>query len=341
MVGPGRQPFIIAEMSGNHNQSLERALHIVDAVAEAGAHAIKLQTYTADTMTLDIAAGDFMVAEANSLWRGKSLYQLYQEAFTPWEWHAPIMERARSHGLLAFSSPFDLTAVEFLENLEVPCYKIASFEIGDLRLIRRAAATRKPLIISTGMATDTEVRDAVGAARGAGCSELLLLKCTSSYPADASESNLLTIPDLRSAHGCLVGLSDHTLGIGAAVASVALGAVAIEKHVTLRRAEGGVDAGFSLEPGELKALVAETDSAWRALGRVHYGPTASEEGSLRFRRSLYVVKDVAKGDAFTEQNVRAIRPGFGLAPKHLDRILGRRARLDIARGTALRDDLVE
>ena len=339
-VGPDHPPLVIAEMSGNHNGSLDRALAIVDAVADAGAQALKLQTYTADTMTLDLAEREFVIDDPGSLWAGRTLYDLYREAHTPWAWHGPIFERARARGLVAFSTPFDATAVEFLESLEVPCYKIASFENVDLPLIRRVAATGKPLIISTGLATLAEIAEAVAAARDAGCRDLVLLKCTSAYPASPADSDLRTIPHLRAAFGCEVGLSDHTLGVGAALASIALGATVIEKHVTLRRADGGVDSAFSLEPQELKQLVEDAERARLALGCVRYGPRAGEIGSLRFRRSLYVVRAVRRGEPFTRENVRAIRPGLGLAPKHIEQVLGRCAARDIAAGTALAWDLV-
>lgn len=339
-IGLDHPPFVIAEMSGNHNGSLDRALAIVDAIADAGAQALKLQTYTADTMTLDLAEREFLIDDPESLWAGRTLYDLYREAHTPWDWHAPIFERARARGLVAFSTPFDATAVDFLESLDVPCYKIASFENVDLPLIRRVAATGKPLIVSTGLATLAEIAEAVAAARDAGCRDLVLLKCTSAYPASPADSHLQTIPHLRAAFGCEVGLSDHTLGNGAALASIALGATVIEKHVTLRRADGGVDSAFSLEPQELKQLVEDGGRARLALGSVHYGPSANEVNSLRFRRSLYVVRDVRAGEELTRENVRAIRPGLGLPPKHFERVLGRRASRDIAAGTALAWDLI-
>jgi pseudaminic acid synthase len=340
-VGAGHAPLVIAEMSGNHNQSLDRALAIVDAAAAAGAHALKLQTYTADTMTLDLARGEFSVQDEQSLWSGKSLYKLYQEAYTPWEWHAPIFERARAHGMMAFSSPFDESAVDFLEKLGAPCYKIASFENTDLPLIRKVASTGKPMIISTGMASEAELDETVRAARAAGCRDLVLLKCTSTYPATPEDTNIITIPDMRARFGCDVGLSDHTMGIGVAVASIALGACVIEKHFTLRRADGGVDSAFSLEPAELKSLVEEIDRAWRALGAVRYGPTDKEKSSLAFRRSLYITQDLKAGDVLTKDNVRAIRPGLGLPPKHFDAVLGRRVRADTPRGTPLKLELLE
>jgi len=339
-VGGGAAPLIIAEMSGNHNQSLERALQIVDAAAAAGAHALKIQTYTADTMTLDLSEREFRIDDDESLWSGKSLYQLYQEAYTPWEWHAPIFERARRHGMIGFSSPFDESAVDFLEGLGVPCYKIASFENTDIPLIRKVAATGRPMIISTGMATIEELDESVAAARKAGARDIVLLKCTSTYPATPEDTNILTIPDMRSRFDCEVGLSDHTMGIGVAVASVALGACAVEKHFTLRRADGGVDSAFSLEPEELKSLVVESVRAWQSLGAVRYGATEKEKKSLAFRRSLYVVQDLKAGEVLTRHNVRAIRPGLGLPPKHLDSVLGKKITRDARRGTPLTSDLV-
>ncbi len=339
-VGREHAPFVIAEMSGNHNGSLERALEIVDAIAATGAHALKLQTYTADTMTLDCDHPDFVIGEADSLWHGRKLYDLYDEAHTPWDWHRPIFERAKSHGMLAFSTPFDDTAVDFLDELGVPCFKIASFENADLPLIRKAASKGKPLIISTGMATLAAMGEAVEVARSAGAADVILLKCTSTYPASPADSHLLTIPHMREAFGCEVGISDHTLGIGAAIAAVSLGGTVIEKHVTLQRADGGVDSAFSLEPPELKMLVEESERARQSLGRVHYGPSNKEKAALKYRRSLYVVADIKAGEQFSAQNVRAIRPGFGLAPKHYDAVIGRRAARDIARGTALSWDLL-
>ncbi|MCL2655847.1 MAG: pseudaminic acid synthase [Betaproteobacteria bacterium] len=334
-VGRAKPPLLIAEMSGNHNGSLEHALEIVDAIAATGAQALKLQTYTADTMTLDCDMPGFVIDDADSLWAGRRLYDLYREAHTPWEWHAPIFERARKHGMLAFSTPFDATAIDFLEELDVPCYKIASFENIDLPLIRKAASKGKPLIISTGLASLREIAEAVETARGAGCRDLVLLKCSSTYPASPADSHLLTLPHLRETFGCEVGLSDHTLGLGVAIGSVALGATVIEKHVTLRRADGGVDSAFSLEPHEVRQLVEETERVWQALGQVHYGPSGRERPSLQYRRSLYVVKDIAEGEAFTPENVRAIRPGFGLEPRHFDALMGRRAAQAITRGTPL------
>ncbi len=339
-IGRESSPFIIAEMSGNHNQSLERALAIVDAIADSGAHALKLQTYTADTMTIDFSEREFFIDDPKSLWKGNSLYKLYQEAYTPWEWHEVLFSRARARGLIAFSTPFDPTAVDFLESLDVPAYKIASFENIDLPLIRKVAATGKPMIISTGMATLAEIDEAVRAAREGGCKQLVLLKCTSSYPASPASSNLVSIPYLRALFNCEVGLSDHTLGIGAAIASVALGATVIEKHVTLSREEGGVDAAFSLEPEELKQLVVETATARAALGTIQIGPTEEERGSLVFRRSLYICEDLEAGDRLTAQNLRAIRPGFGLPPKFINHLIGKKVITSVSRGSPMNWDLI-
>ena len=334
-IGCVHPPFIIAEMSGNHNQSLERALEIVEATAKSGAHALKLQTYTPDTMTLDLDEREFHISDPNSLWAGNSLYKLYDEAYTPWEWHKPIFDRARELGIIAFSTPFDETAVDLLESLEVPCYKIASFENTDLPLIRRVAATGKPMIISTGMASIAELDETVRAAREAGCKDLILLKCTSTYPATADNTNILTIPHMRELFDCEVGLSDHTMGLGVSVASVALGATVIEKHFTLNRADGGVDSTFSMEPAEMGQLVIETERAWQALGQVSYGATEVEKKSIVFRRSLYVVQDLKSGDVLTKDNVRAIRPGLGLPTKYLKVVLGKTVNQDVRRGTPL------
>ena len=334
-IGLGQRPYLIAEMSGNHNQSLDRALEIVDAAAAHGADAVKLQTYTAATMTLDLASPGFVIEDPASLWTGRRLYDLYEEAHTPWDWHWPIIERATAHGLHCFSTPFDNSAVEFLESLQIPAYKIASFEIVDLPLIRRVAATGKPMIVSTGMATAGEIADAVGAAREGGCDDLVLLKCTSTYPATADNSNVLTIPHMRELFGCEVGLSDHTMGCGVAIAATALGATVIEKHFTLRRADGGVDSAFSMEPAELRQLRAETERAWQARGAVSYGPIAAELKSLAFRRSLYIAADLKAGEVLTRENLRCVRPGFGLPPKHLDDLLGLRVARDVAAGTPM------
>jgi pseudaminic acid synthase len=339
-IGAGGPPFIIAEMSGNHNQSLERALEIVEAAARTGAHALKIQTYTPDTMTLDLDEGEFHIEDPKSLWNGSSLYKLYSQAFTPWEWHKPIFDRARALGIAAFSTPFDETAVDFLESLDAPCYKIASFENTDLPLIRRVAATGKPMIISTGMASIAELDDTVRAAREAGCKDLVLLKCTSTYPATADNTNILTIPHMRELFSCEVGLSDHTMGLGVSVASVALGASVIEKHFTLNRADGGVDSAFSMEPAEMAQLVVESERAWKALGQVSYGATEAEKKSVVFRRSLYVVKDLKAGDVLTKENIKSIRPGLGLPTKYLDIVLGRRLKQDAKRGTSVNWELL-
>lgn len=335
IVGANRPPLIIAEMSGNHNGSLDRALDLVGVAAAAGAHALKLQTYTPDTMTIDLAEREFFIADPDSLWQGESLYALYAKAMTPWEWHKPIFDKCRALGMLGFSSPFDATAVDFLEALDVPCHKIASFEIVDLPLVRKVAATGKPVIISTGMATIVEIAEAVDAARGAGCADLILLKCTSSYPAPPEDSNLANIAHLQEMFGCHIGFSDHTLGIGVAVAAATLGAVAIEKHFTLSRDDGGVDSAFSSEPDELSAMVRETARAAVARGVVRYGPNEADRRSLQFRRTLYVVEDMAAGDVLTAQNLRAIRPGLGLPTKFIDQLIGRRVGRDVARGTAM------
>ncbi|MCS5698065.1 pseudaminic acid synthase [Cyanobium sp. FGCU-52] len=339
-VGAGHPPFVIAEMSGNHNQSLERALRIVDAAAAAGAHALKLQTYTADSITLDVRGGTFEITDSASLWSGQNLHDLYAKAATPWDWHAMIMERANQHGMLCFSSPFDEAAVDFLEDLDVPAYKIASFENSHLPLIRKAAKTGKPLIISTGLATLGELEEAVTAAREAGCANLILLKCTSSYPASPENTNIHTIPHLAELFQCTVGLSDHTRGIGVSIAAVALGARVIEKHFCLSRDEGGVDSAFSLEPAELKQLVQETERAWQGLGEVFYGPTDAEQASLGFRRSLYIARDIPAGTILDPENLRIVRPGYGLHPRHYETMLGRRVNRDISKGTPLSLDLV-
>jgi pseudaminic acid synthase len=339
-IGRDHPPFIIAEMSGNHNQSLDRALEIVEAAANTGAHALKLQTYTADTMTIDVDAPGFRIRDPSSLWHGKTLYELYEEAHTPWEWHEPIFERARTLGMIPFSSPFDETAVDFLETLDAACYKIASFENTDIALIRKVAATGKPLIISAGMASVAELDNSVRAAREAGAQDIVLLKCTSAYPSTPAAANVATIPHMRELFGCEVGLSDHTIGIGVSVAGIVLGATVIEKHFTLRRADGGVDSAFSMEPEEMTALATETKRAWQSVGRVTYGASKEDEKSKAFRRSLYIVEDVKEGDELTVRNVRAIRPGFGLPPGELSRVKGRRIVRDAKRGTPLTWDLI-
>lgn len=339
-IGENQPPFIIAEMSGNHNQSLERALHIVEEAARAGAHALKLQTYTPDTITLNVNSGDFYISDNESLWEGKSLYELYGEAYTPWEWHEPIFNKCRELGMIPFSSPFDESAVDFLETLDAPMYKIASFENNHLPLIEKVAQTGKPMIISTGMASVAELDDTVRAARQAGCEELVLLKCTSTYPATPEDTNINTIPHMRELFQCQVGLSDHTMGIGVATASVSLGVTVIEKHFTVSRADGGVDADFSMEPGEMSMLVNETKRAQQALGKVTYGPTDREKSSLKFRRSIYVAEDIKEGEIFTEKNLKIVRPGYGLEPKFLRELINKRAKQNLNSGTPLKWSMI-
>lgn len=338
-IGTGAPPYVIAELSGNHNGDIERALRIVEVAKAAGADAVKLQTYTADTLTIDAPQDDFRVK--GGLWDGHRLYELYAWAHTPWEWHEALFAKGRELGITVFSTPFDATALALLENLDAPAYKIASFEAVDLALIERVARTGKPMIISTGMATLAEIGEAVAAARKGGCKDLALLHCVSGYPTPAEEANLRTLVDLGARFDVVAGLSDHTLGVGVAIAATALGAALIEKHVTLDRAEGGPDAAFSLEPDELEALCEGCHTAWSALGRAGYERKPSEAGSMVFRRSLYVVADVAQGEPLTAANVRSIRPGYGLAPKHLAEVLGRRARRALPRGTALDWSMLE
>lgn len=340
-IGFNQRPFIIAEMSGNHNQSLERALEIVEAAAKSGAHALKIQTYTADTLTLNVESDDFLIKDDESLWKSRKLHDLYNEAYTPWEWHEPIFNRAKELGMVAFSTPFDDSAVDFLETLDVPLYKIASFENTDLPLIKKVAATGKPMIVSTGMANAAELDELVRTAKENGCKDLILLKCTSTYPATPENTNIATIPHMRELFDVQVGLSDHTMGTGVAVAAIALGATVIEKHFTLSRADGGVDAAFSMEPAEMKALVEETERAWQAIGKVTYGPTEKEKASLKFRRSIYVAKDIQAGESFTEENIRIVRPGYGLEPKYYPNLLGKVAKKSYKLGTPITfDDLI-
>jgi pseudaminic acid synthase len=326
-------PIVIAEMSGNHNQSLDRALAIVDKAAAAGAHAFKIQTYTADTMTLDLSTGEFYIRDPKSLWKSNSLYNLYKQAYTPWEWHKAIFDRCKKNGMIGFSSPFDATAVDFLESLNVSVYKIASFENIDIPLIRKVAATGKPMIISTGMATIAELDEAVRGARSGGCKDLTLLKCTSAYPCPEDEVNLASLPHLKSLFNCPVGLSDHTIGIGVSLGAVALGATVLERHFTLARADGGVDSAFSLEPAELSMLVEESRKVALGVGQVAYGPTEREKKSLQYRRSLYITRDIRKGDRLSSANVRAIRPGLGLSPKYMDMVLGKTVSRNAKKGT--------
>lgn len=339
-IGENHPPFVIAEMSGNHNQSLERALAIVDAAALTGAHALKIQTYTPDTMTLDVSENEFYISDPKSLWKGKNLYELYGEAMTPWEWHKPIKERCEKHGMLFFSTPFDFTAVDFLEELGVDFYKIASFENTDLPLIKKVAKTGKPVIISTGMANVAELYEMVEAARSAGCKDLILLKCTSAYPATPKDANLNTIPNMRELLDVQVGLSDHTMGIGVAIASIALGATVIEKHFTLDRSEGGVDSAFSMEPAEFKLLVEESKKAWESLGSVCYERGESETKSLVFRRTLYIAEDIKAGEVLNEKNLRAVRPGKGLPPKYMEHFMGKRVTRDLKKGTPVHWDIL-
>ncbi len=339
-IGKDNSPFIIAEMSGNHNQSLDRALEIVKAAAKSGAHALKLQTYTADTMTLNVNSGDFYINDPKSLWNGNSLHKLYQKAYTPWEWHKSIFDKCKQLGLICFSTPFDETAVDFLEKLNVPCYKIASFENNHLPLIKKVAQTGKPIILSTGMASVSELEDAVSTIRQTGNEQIILLKCTSAYPATSADANIITIPHMRDLFNCQVGLSDHTLGIGVSVASVVLGATVIEKHFTLNREDGGVDSAFSLEPNDMNNLVVESERAWKSLGRITYGSTKNEKKSMQFRRSIYIANDVKKGEILTRENLRVVRPGFGLAPKYFEEILGRKVSCNIKKGTSIKWDMV-
>ncbi len=341
LVGPDHKPMVIAEMSGNHNQSLDRAMSIIDAAAKAGAHAIKLQTYTPDTMTIDHHGGLFTIDDKDSLWTGRNLYDLYEEAHTPWDWHKPLFDHAKKQGLEIFSTPFDSTAVDFLEDLGVDAYKVASFENTDLPLLRHVAQTGKPVIMSTGLASISDLDDAVNTLRKNGCKDLILLKCSSSYPASPKNTDLLTIPHMSQLFQCQVGLSDHTGGIGAAIGAVALGATVVEKHFTLSRADGGVDAAFSLEPDELKSLVIESERVFQALGKVNYGVQEVEKKSLRFKRSIYVVKDIAVGEKLTHENIRIIRPGDGLKSKFMDEVIGRMAAKELHRGTPMSWDLIK
>jgi pseudaminic acid synthase len=339
-IGLKQPPSIVAEMSGNHNHSIERALQIVEAAGNAGAQMLKLQTYTPDTITLDLDKDEFVISDPESLWVNRSLYSLYKEACTPWKWHKPIMSRANELGMVCFSSVFDESSVDFLEDLEVPAYKIASQECVHHPLIRKVASTGKPIVMSTGMATLSEIDEAVNLIRKTGSSEILLMKCTSSYPANPENSNVLTIPYLKKVFGCEVGLSDHTAGIGAAVAAVAHGATMIEKHFTLSRADGGVDSAFSLEPLEMRHLVEETKRAWQSLGEVFFGPTEAEIPSLSGRRSLYISQDMRSGEQFNMENLRVIRPNQGLSPKYHDVVLGRTVNKDVTKGTPLSWELI-
>jgi pseudaminic acid synthase len=338
IIGKTTKPFVIAEMSGNHNQSLDRALAIVDAAADAGAHALKLQTYTADTITMK---GVHTIEDKNSLWNGQELHDLYNMAYTPWEWHEPIFKRAKEKGMVAFSSPFDETAVDFLETLNVPAYKIASFENTHHPLLKKVAATGKPVIVSTGVSNMEDIIESIEVLKKAGCKDIILLKCTSTYPASPENTNLMTIPDMYDKYNCIIGLSDHTMGIGVSLAAVALGAKVIEKHFTLKRSEGGVDSEFSIEPDELKALVTESERAFLALGKIQYGIQKAEQNSSFFKRSIYVSKEIKKGEIFSLTNLKIIRPANGIAPKHWENILGKIAKVDIKSGTPMNWELIE
>ena len=338
-IGPDQPPYVIAEMSANHNGSLDRALAIIEAAHKAGAQAVKLQSYRADTITIDHDGPEFIVH--GGLWDGYRLYDLYEKAAMPWEWHEPLFKRGKELGIAIFSSPFDATAVELLERLEAPAYKIASLELCDIPLIERVAKTGKPIVMSTGASELDEVKEAVAAARAAGARELVLLHCTSGYPTPTRDSNLKTIPDLAQMFDAVIGLSDHTMGTAVPVAAVALGAAVIEKHVTLRRADGGVDSAFSLEPEELERMVADVNAAWEAKGKVFYGLAESERASRKFRRSLYVVQDLVAGQVIGMEHVRSIRPGLGLPPKHLKDVVGKRATRDVKRGTPLDWSMVD
>lgn len=340
-IGDQHKPFVIAEMSGNHKGSLERALEIVEMARQAGVDALKLQTFVPDAMTLDMDDDSFVVQNKKSLWYGRSLHSLYTEAQTPWEWHKKIFERCKQLGLICFSTPFHAAAVDFLEELETPCYKIASFENTDLALIRKTANTKKPLLISTGMATFDELEDALNAAREEGCKDIVLMKCTSSYPADPADMHLRTIPYLKERFGVPVGLSDHSLGIGVAVASIACGASVIEKHFTVNRKDGGVDAAFSMDESDMKSLTDEVTRAWLALGTVQNGPTEAEKSSLIFRRSLFIVKDLKAGECLTNANMKALRPGLGISPKYFESLFGKRVAKNVGKGTPVTWDLIE
>lgn len=340
IVGRDNKPFIIAEMSGNHNQSLEKAMAIIKTAAEAGADAIKLQTYTPDSLTINYTGGLFDITDKNSLWCGRNLYELYAEAMTPYEWHKPLFDYANELGIICFSTPFDEDGVDMLNSLGAPAYKIASFENNYHGLLRKIASMKKPVIMSTGVTGLSDLSESVQVLRDAGCENLALLKCTSTYPALPENTNLNTIPHMRQLFNCEIGLSDHTMGIGASVAAVTLGATIIEKHFCLSRAEGGVDSAFSLEPDEFKALVVETERAWLSLGNIHYGILEAEKKSLNYKRSVYAVKDIKQGETFSVQNIRVIRPGDGLHPKYYDIIIGRDSKKDIAKGTPLTLDLI-
>jgi pseudaminic acid synthase len=340
LIGTEHEPFVIAEMSGNHNQSLEKALKIIDAAADSGAHAVKLQTYTADTLTINVDHGEFFISDPKSLWKGRSLYDLYQEAHTPWDWHKALFDRAKKRGMLCFSTPFDETAVDFLESLDMPVYKISSFENNYIPLLKKVATTGKPVIMSTGISSLADIALAVQTLRSHGCKDIVLLKCTSSYPATPENTNIRTIPHMAQMFNCHVGLSDHTMGTGVAISAVAMGARVIEKHFTIDRSEGGVDSAFSMEPREFRSLVDETERAFLSLGEIRYGLLPEEIKSLAFKRSVYVVEEMKEGDVFTPANIRIIRPGHGLSPKHYEMLLGKKINRKVKKGTALTFDLI-
>lgn len=339
-ISQNHKPFVIAEMSGNHNQSIDKALSIIDAASDAGAHAIKLQTYTADTITINISDNEFLISDPKSLWKERNLYDLYKEAHTPWEWHKALFERAKQKKIICFSSPFDETSVDFLEQLNSPAYKVASFENNHLPLLKKIAQTGKPVIMSTGVSTLGDIEIAIKTLRENGCNELILLKCTSTYPATPNNTNLITIPHMAQLFNCQVGLSDHTLGFGVSIASVALGARVIEKHFTINRAEGGVDSAFSLEPHEFRTLVEESERAFLGLGKITYGILEVEKKSLAFKRSIYIVEDMKAGDLFSKSNIRIIRPGLGISPSYFEIVLGKKINVSVKKGTALTFDLI-
>ena len=335
-IGKKFKPFVVAEMSGNHNQSIKKAIKIIDKAAECGVDAVKIQTYTADTLTIDSDKDDFKIKDKNSLWKNQTLYQLYKKAYTPWEWHKKIFLHCKKKNLICFSSPFDETSVDFLQNFNVPAYKIASFEINNIPLIEKIAKKRKPMVISTGLANLKEINEVVKTAYKNGCKKIILLKCTSSYPAEPEDSNIATIKDLINRFNCEVGISDHTKGIGVSIAAISQGATFIEKHFTLDRKKGGVDAEFSLEPDEMRQLVIESKRAWQSLGKIFYGSTKSEEKSIKFRKSIYAIKDINKNDKFTRENIKIIRPGFGLEPKYFNKIIGKLSNKNLKKGDAIK-----
>ena len=340
-IGFEHPPIIIAEMSGNHNKSLQNALNIVKQAKFCGVKFLKLQTYTPDTITLNSKKKDFLINDKKSIWYGKNLHQLYKQAYTPWEWHHPIFQKAKELGIICFSTPFDTSAVDFLESLKVPAYKIASFEITDFPLIKRVAETNKPIILSTGMASKKEITEAIKLIKKNGKSEFALLKCTSSYPADPKDINLKTIIDMRKKFKCEVGISDHTLGIGVSIASIAFQSTIIEKHFTLNRKDGGIDSKFSIEPSEMKQLVVESKNAWESMGSIKYGFRSSEKMSLKYRKSIYISRDMKKNEEFTNKNIKVVRPGLGMHSKYFEKIIGLRINKNVSKGTALRVSMIK